>query len=254
MSLGDTCTVYEHLAETELALEGIRPGGLGLTERALTWCDFPPNCKILDVGCGSGVTLNRLIVRHGFSAIGIDASSHLLDQAHSNNPALVVVRAAGENLPFPDECADGVFAECSLSVMYDPGRALDEFRRVLRIGGKLILSDVYARNPENIPQLACVPTGCCLRGAISRAELFERLTRRDFRIDLWEDHTDLLTQFSVQLIFSYGSMSQFWLKAGSNSVDPEQMKRTIAEAKPGYFLLIAQKSVGYGTMKVGTSQ
>lgn len=254
MSLESSFTVYEQLAETELADEGIRPGGMGLTERALTWCGFPPGCRILDVGCGSGVTLNRLVREHDFLAIGIDASPHLLNQARLKNPALAVVRAAGEYLSFPDECADGVFAECSLSVMDDPGRALDEFRRVLKIGGKLILTDVYARNPENIAQLACVPIDCCLRGAISRGELFERLTSRDFRIDLWEDHTDLLTQFSVQLILSYGSMSQFWLKAGSNSVDPEQMKRTISEAKPGYFLLVAQKTAGCGTLKAGISQ
>ena len=41
-------------------------------------------------------------------------------------------------------------------------------------------------------------------------QLMERLTNRDFKIDLWEDHSDLLKQFAVQLVFSYGSMNQFW--------------------------------------------
>ncbi len=241
MILGSAYRVYEHLAVTDLAVEGIRPGGLELTERALAWCAFAPTSRILDVGPGNGVTLNQLSCRYAFAAIGVDLSHHLLNQARLKNRALSLVRGSGENLPFTNEFADGLFAECSLSVMDDPGRALDEFRRVLRIGGKLILSDVYARNPDCIDRLARTPRGCCLRGAISRTQILERLTNRDFEIDLWEDHTYMLTRFAVKLIFSYGSMNNFWRKMSPDSIDPKQIERTVSEAKPGYFLLIARK-------------
>jgi arsenite methyltransferase len=242
MILGSACRVYEHLAATDLAVEGIRPGGLELTERALAWCAFPATSRILDVGTGNGVTLNQLSCRYDFAAIGVDLSHHLLNQARLKNRALSLVRGSGENLPFTNEFADGLFAECSLSVMDDPGRALDEFRRVLRIGGKLILSDVYARNPDCIDRLARTPRGCCLRGAISRTQILERLKNRDFEIDLWEDHTYMLTRFAVKLIFSYGSMNNFWRKMSPASIDTKQIKRTVSEAKPGYFLLIARKT------------
>ncbi len=127
---GSACEVYERLAQTELAIQGLRPGGLTLTERAVDLCNFSPNSTILDVGCGSAATLNHLAFVHNLSAIGLDSSSRLLNQARLANQALLLVRGGGQRLPFPDESADGIFAECSLSVMDDPGRALDEFRRV----------------------------------------------------------------------------------------------------------------------------
>jgi arsenite methyltransferase len=244
MSNGCTWRVYEQIGVTDLAVDGIRPGGLGLTERALGWCGFSPGSRVLDVGCGTGVTLNRLNRVHELSAIGLDASSVLLEQNRRKNPDLPLVRAAGENLPFFDEHADGVLAECSLSAMNKPENVLDEFRRVLKIGGKLILSDVYARNTDHIDQLAGMPANCCLRGAVSREQLLGRLTDRSFRVALWEDHSDLLTDFAVQLVFSYGSMNQFWLKTGSESVDLDDIQRVVSEARPGYYLLIAQKVPG----------
>ncbi len=241
MTYGTVCSVYEQLAETDLAADGIRPGGFGLTERALAYCRFPPLSRILDVGCGTGVTLDRLTRIHDFSAIGIDASSALLDQGRAKNPAGVLVRASGENLPFSDDSADGVLAECSLSVIDNPNSAVAEFQRVLRVGGRLIISDAYARNPKGVARLADIPVQCCLRGATSQDELAKRLSNHGFEIDLWEDHSDLLAQFAVNLVFSYGSMSKFWLRSGSNSIDPEEIQRIISGANPGYFLLIARR-------------
>lgn len=239
-----SCRVYEQIAATDLAVEGIRPGGIGLTERALDWCRFSPSSRILDVGCGTGVTLHRLSRVHKMSAIGLDAASVLLSQNRKRNPDFLLVRADAADLPFPDKHADGLLAECSLSVMNKPDIVLDEFRRVLKNGGKLILSDVYATNPDCIDQLAGMPEHCCMRGAVSRKQLMERLTTRSFRVDLWEDHSDRLTEFAVQLVFSYGSMNQFWLRTGSESVDLDTIQRAVSLARPGYYLLIAEKVPG----------
>lgn len=254
MSYGTACKVYEQIAVSDLAAQGIRPGGLFLTERALYCCKFPLHSVLLDVGCGTGITLDCLTQIHQLSAIGIDASSVLLDLTRMRNKRLALVRATGEKLPFPDECADGVFTECSLSVMNDPGGVLDEIRRVLKIGGRLILSDVYARNPGGVPQLKRIPLECCLRGAVCQEEVLGRLTARHFSIDLWEDHSDLLTSFAVQLIFSYGSMGQFWLRSSAAPVDAAEIRKAVSEAKPGYFLLIARKIASVGKMPEEGSQ
>ena len=243
MTEAGTHKVYERIAATDVATGGIRPGGIELTKRALAWCRFPPGSKVLDVGCGTGVTLEYLTSVHRFLATGMDASSVLLDLGRTRDPSLPVVRALGEHLPFPGEYADGLFAECSLSVMNDPGRALDEFRRVLRTGGKLIVSDVYARNPNSADWLLQLPRTCCVRGAVTREQLVERITDRGFRIELWEDHSDLLTKFAVELIFSYGSMNRFWLRTASDAVDPHEIQQAVSQVKPGYFLLVAQKAV-----------
>jgi arsenite methyltransferase len=236
-----SCRVYERISATDLAVNGIRPGGFEITERALAHCRFPVNSRILDVGCGTGVTLDRLINTHEFSAVGADASHVILEQGRAGNPALPLVRAVGESLPFPDACMDAILAECSLSVIAYPDNALAEFHRVLKESAGLILTDVYARNPAGVERLARMPVECCLRGAVSREEVMERLSGSGFTIDLWEDHSDRLMEFAVNVIFSYGSMERFWLGAASESVDPEEMRQAISGAKPGYFLIIARK-------------
>jgi ubiquinone/menaquinone biosynthesis C-methylase UbiE len=233
--------VYEQIASTDLAGYGIRPGGLELTERALSCCDFPSNARIIDVGCGTGVTLAQLTRVHYFCGIGIDPSPVLLDQGRRKGSDLMLVRGTGEDLPFPDECADAVFAECSLSVMAYRNRVLDEFGRVLKVGGRLVLTDVYARNGDAVNQLMTIPLHCCVRGAVSEAEVVKEVTDRNFIIELWEDHSERLKNFAVQLIFSYGSMNQFWVRAGAEPVDTGNIQRAISSAKPGYFLLIAKK-------------
>lgn len=243
MMPGTACKVYEYLASTNMAAEGIRPGGIELTRHALAYCAFPPDSRILDVGCGNGATLNLLSCAYKLSPLGIDQSFYLASQARLRNPDLLLIGASGEMLPLADESADGVFAECSLSVMDDPCAALDEFRRVLRIGGKLILSDVYARHSNGIDQLASISNGCCLRGMIPRTKILERLTIRDFRIDLWEDHSDLLKQFAVNFIFQYGSMKEFWRMSSPDPRNFEETRQIISRAKPGYFLLIATKEI-----------
>ncbi len=244
MSQESTCPVYERMATTDVADAGIRPGGLELTQRALAWCRFEPGAVILDVGCGTGFTLNHLTTSYKSVGTGIDASPVLLKRCRDRYPFIRVVRAVGEHLPFRGEYADGVLAECSLSVMADPYRALDEFRRVLKPDGTLILTDVYARNPEVRRSSNPIPADCCLNGATTREELMGRLTERGFRTVLWEDHSDHLKRFAVELILSYGSLNEFWRQTLAASGDPGEIQRSITQMRPGYFLLIARKRDG----------
>ena len=80
MPHGTTCKVYEKIAATDVAADGIRTGGLELTERALAWCEFPPHSRILDVGCGTGVTL-EYFKKKGYNVWGIDNSKAMLEIA-----------------------------------------------------------------------------------------------------------------------------------------------------------------------------
>ncbi len=237
----NTCPVYEHVAATQIAGAGIRPGGLQLTQRALVLCRFALGATILDVGCGTGITVEHLIAGHKLRGIGIDASSVLLKRGRYRNPAIPVVRGLGENLPFPAEYADGILAECSLSVMTDPSRALDEFRRVLKNDGTLIVTDLYVRNPTFVESSCPIPTKCCLNGAATREKITERLTERGFSILLWEDHSERLKEFAVQLILTYGSLNEFWQQAVPGSGNSGDIRKSISRMQPGYFLLLAQK-------------
>jgi arsenite methyltransferase len=234
--------IYEHLGVTDIAVQGIRPGGLQLTQRAMALSCLPPRSKVIDVGCGTGVTLEHIRLSQDHLAIGIDTSSSLLRFGKNKNKYLIVVSASGEHLPLPNQFADGLIAECSLSLMSYSDESLSEFGRVLKVGGKLILTDVYSKNPD-VPDC---PNGvfakCCLRGAIPKGQIIRKIENKGFRVNLWEDHSDLLKDFAVRLILSYGSLNHFWLQTSPSPVNPAQIQEAVRYLKPGYFLLIGQKT------------
>ena len=230
--------VYEQDEVVEQVGETIRPGGLELTQRALDLCALPGGARLLDVGCGPAASVRWLIERRHLAAVGLDLSARLLRQAQRPG-ALPLIQAAGESLPVGDGRFDAVLAECSLSAMSDASRALSEFRRVLRPGGWLILSDVYARNPDGVEALKRLPVDSCLAGAVPQAEVIECVQARGFALRLWEDHTDALKLFAARLIWANGSMLQFWCRAAS-CASAADIQAAIEASRPGYYLLVAQ--------------
>jgi ubiquinone/menaquinone biosynthesis C-methylase UbiE len=241
------CKVHERIAAGGVNGGFIRPGGVALTERALSMCAFPPGSRLLDVGCGTGATVEHLVGKHGFLAAGVDPSLPMIAQGHARNSLLPLIRAAGESLPFFDAQWDGVLAECSLSLSKDPPRFLRECFRVLRRGGRLILNDVYVRNAEAIPELRALSMDCCLTGASSSEGLMVKLEDCGFVVSAWEDHSAALKQFAAQLILSQGSARLFWCSlTGADPLDGLRIERAVSLARFGYFLAIAEKSVSDG--------
>jgi ubiquinone/menaquinone biosynthesis C-methylase UbiE len=153
---------------------------------------------------------------------------------------LPLVQAPAECLPMAGESVDVILAECTLSVTGKQEQVLAECRRVLRGGGFLIVSDLYARNPAGNPALRQAAQGTCLGGLCSKTQIVETLNAEGFRMVLWEDHSEALKHLAVQLILAHGSLEPFWrsASAGFASADIKQMA---AQSRPGYFLLIARK-------------
>ncbi|WP_088186601.1 DVU_1556 family methyltransferase [Desulfosporosinus sp. FKA] len=235
--------VYEGDALRQATGDTLRPGGFFLTDLGVKRCNFLPGAKVLDVGSGSGATVERLISEYQLQALGIDPSEVLLEIGKRRNPDLNLIRGWGEELPFPPDDLDGVFAECTLSVMEEPNQVLKEIFRVLKQGGRLIINDVYARNPDGLKDLRELGIESCIRRALTRDELLNMLNKFDFQIVDWSDHTNLLIQLTVDLIMTHGSMTNFWLKSASclSFVDPNSIQEAVKKAKMGYFQLIAHK-------------
>ncbi len=206
------CRVYESSEVRGITGDPIRPGGFLLTERALDFCGFAPGARILDVGCGSGATVEHMIRRYNYNAVGVDPSTLLLSRGRHRMPCLPLVEATGEQLPFADCVMDGVLAECTLSVMAEQDRALAEMHRVLKAGGMLVIHDVYARNAAGVDNLRRLPLAVCFAGATSQHDLVAKITSAGFHLLLWEDHSRLLTELAAKLIFANGSLSLFWEK------------------------------------------
>ena len=97
--------------------------------------------RILDAGCGSGPLFAALRDR-GAIVTGIDNSAGMLRLARRRlgDGADLQVADLGSTLPFPDDTFDDVTASLVLHYLQDWGPALAELRRVLKPGGRLIVS------------------------------------------------------------------------------------------------------------------
>jgi ubiquinone/menaquinone biosynthesis C-methylase UbiE len=97
--------------------------------------------RILDAGCGSGPLVAALRDR-GAIVTGIDKSAGMLEMARRRlgDDAGLQVAELGQPLPFPDDTFDDVTASLVLHYLEDWGPALAELRRVLKPGGRLIVS------------------------------------------------------------------------------------------------------------------
>jgi ubiquinone/menaquinone biosynthesis C-methylase UbiE len=218
----------------------LRPGGIRLTRRGLSFCDLPVGSPVVDIGCGSALTVDYLRQEHRFRACGLDLSPVMLAQARQRDVGLPLIRATATRLPFRDASLSAVICECVLSLVNDARRSLQEFCRVLAPGGYLVLTDVYVRMPEHNHLLESVSVDCCLKGAGSREAMLRRLQESEFSLLVWEDHSQELKRLAAQLAFAGWSLAAIWDHCGAGAAF-QDARIAIQRARPGYFLLVAHK-------------
>jgi len=101
--------------------------------------NISPSDAVLDFGCGSGY-FTAEIAKKARVACGFDLVSWL--PVHPENSGLPTSlhfsRARGESLPFADDIFDVVLASEVLCMIEDPGLFMQEIRRVLKPGGRLV--------------------------------------------------------------------------------------------------------------------
>jgi len=97
--------------------------------------------RILDAGCGSG-PLSAALIAKGAIMTGFDSSPAMLDLARQRLGAAADLHVAdlSKPLPFADDSFDDVVSSLVLHYLEDWSAPLAELRRVLKPGGRLILS------------------------------------------------------------------------------------------------------------------
>jgi len=94
---------------------------------------------VLDVGCGTGL-MSATLARTGRRVTAVDLSAAMIATARRRyGLAADFIEADAEDLPFDDDAFDAVVNLISFHHYPDPGRAVAEFRRVLRRDGRLVL-------------------------------------------------------------------------------------------------------------------
>lgn len=160
---------YSSLAESSCCLSC---GG------AASRCDIQPGQVCIDLGSGRGTDVLRMAadVGPGGRVYGVDVAAGMLEKARRTAERLGVtnvefVRSELEHIELPDRVADWLTSNCTLNHAADKSKVWKEIFRVLKKGGRFVVSDIYAVDPiddryRNDPEAVAE----CWAGAILRDE------------------------------------------------------------------------------------
>jgi SAM-dependent methyltransferase len=108
--------------------------------------------RILDVAGGDGYWAVPL-VRRGASVVSLDIARHKLIRGQRLRDAPALVEADALALPFGDASFDVVMSVCALEHFSDVSVALAEMARVLRPGGRVVMSVDALTHADRYPEL-----------------------------------------------------------------------------------------------------
>jgi len=164
--------------------------GLVSDRQRLAWLDLlsdlvgPAPQLVLDVGCGTGFLALRF-AELGHTVTGIDLAPQMIDRARSKaeEGSQEIDFRVGDAaaLDCPDEHFDWVVARHVIWTLPDPQRAVEEWLRVLRPGGRLVLIEGKWANNEALARSYTRPASRLLARAIEGVAELRARRRGSYR-------------------------------------------------------------------------
>lgn len=155
---------------------------------ALDLADPRPGEVLLDLGSGRGADVIRAAGRVGAAglAIGVDGSGEMLAVARASVPPFLgnacFLRSDLAALDLPDGTVDVVISNCTINHARDKGAVYREIFRVLRPGGRFVVSDVIAEQELPAPvREDPAAWAACYGGAVPEEEYLGAVRGAGFR-------------------------------------------------------------------------
>jgi arsenite methyltransferase len=161
---------------------------------------------ILDLGSGAGFDcfLAANSVGKTGKVIGIDMTPEMVEKArenaHKGGYENVEFRLGEiENLPVADNHVDAIISNCVINLSPDKERVFQEAFRVLKPGGRLMVSDMVliSELPDSIKSSVAAYIGC-LAGAIMQDEYVEAIKAAGFEQVRIIDETSIATDYTPE--------------------------------------------------------
>jgi len=151
--------------------------------------ELKPGEIVLDIGCGAGADMFPTAEQVGpqGKVIGLDRLPEMLARARRTAQAKGYTNVEfrqGDALAIPldDASVDVVMSNCVINLIQDKARVFREAFRVLKPGGRLVISDIVTDRPFS-PELRRDPKSwaACVSGALPEAEYIALIAQAGFR-------------------------------------------------------------------------
>jgi len=155
---------------------------------AINYAEPRPGECCIDLGSGRGTDVLRMaetVGEHGF-VYGVDVSDGMLETAQKNAEKLGIsqvrfIKSDLEAIPLQEDIADLIISNCTINHVSDKQAVWNEVFRLLKPGGRFVVSDIYALAPvpeeyKNDP----VAVSECWAGASTRQEYMDTLLKAGF--------------------------------------------------------------------------
>jgi SAM-dependent methyltransferase len=172
-------------ADTDLAADADLNLGCGLPTEAAA---LSPGEHVLDLGSGAGMDafVARRAVGPEGHVHGVDFAPQMVAKARANADKLEVDNVTFqegdiEDLPVAAGRFDVALSNCVLNLVPDKPAAFAEMYRVLRLGGRFVVSDIVVDGtlPDGLREDAALYVGC-VAGAIDRTAYLDGLRAAGF--------------------------------------------------------------------------
>ena len=145
----------KHLDEAMSVAVGGGYDQMGAVEAdILRWVGLGDGMAVVDFGCGSGRLAHALGKRCNIDYVGIDVVQSLLDYAKTKSPpGYRFIKSHAIGLPLPDNSADMItsFSVFTHLMPWESYLYLQDMRRVLRPGGRIVMSFLEFANANHWP-------------------------------------------------------------------------------------------------------
>jgi SAM-dependent methyltransferase len=101
-----------------------------------------PTGRAIDAACGTG-RYSAYLAERGHTVCGVDSSEEMVAVARARVPGTEFRTGSLEDLPAADSSADLIVCALALAHVRALGGVMAEFARVLRPGGRLVISDPH---------------------------------------------------------------------------------------------------------------
>jgi len=155
---------------------------------AANYADAKPNEVCVDLGSGRGTDVIRLAETVGDEGFvyGIDIADGMIEKAVKTAENLGVtnvkfIKCPLDSLQLDDEVADLVISNCTLNHAADKQAVWNEIYRILKKGGRFVISDIYSTTPvpeeyKNDPEAIAE----CWAGSVTRSEYLKQIETAQF--------------------------------------------------------------------------